>query len=352
MQTTPSLSNAFSYPVSKKLEVLHVVKDEKMGGVKSNLKGFIESELSDNFDFKTAVFDVEKLRLHSLRLGNPDLIIYHPTCRLKGLPDLLRLKARFPRVRLVVHEHAYSAGYEKHNVPHSWRFHAVLRSFYGLADRVVAISEAQADWMLAHHLTSPHKLRIIHQCPPIDRFFSLPHKTRNKDLVLGAYGRFCTQKGFEILIEAMRCLQDLPVQLLLGGSGELEGSLRQRAKDLTAIAFVGQVDNVPAFLNRCDAVVIPSLWEPWGNVCLEARAAAKPIIASRVDGLEEQVQKATCGLLVTPGDPVELAKGIRILALACPWQLVRWGEQGRASAQGGHQRYLAAWKKLMWEVLA
>ncbi|MCJ2541343.1 glycosyltransferase family 4 protein [Thermostichus vulcanus] len=338
----------------KKYRVLHVVKDDKMGGVKSNLQGFINSDLSYYFDFEIVIFDVEKLRLHSFQgLTEPDLIVYHPTCRLKGLPDLLRLKTRFPKAKLIIHEHAYSQEYEKHNVPQVWRFRNILRVFYRLANQVVAISQSQADWMLKNHLVLPHQLRLIHQCPPLDRFTKLSPKSRKGDLILGAYGRFCTQKGFKVLIQAMEQVPDLPIRLLLGGSGELERSLHQMARHLSSVTFLGQVEDVPGFLERCDAVVIPSLWEPWGNVCLEARAAGKPIIASQVDGLVEQVQnpEGECGLLVTPNNPTELAKGIRIMTLASPWQLRKWGETGKLSTRGGHHNYLQSWKELMCEVL-
>ncbi|MCF2970780.1 glycosyltransferase family 4 protein [Synechococcus sp. Nb3U1] len=354
MQVTPLLSK-FTGSIVEKRRVLHVVKDDKMGGVKSNLRGLIQSDLSNNFDFQIVVFDVEKLCLHSFQgIKEPDLIVYHPTCRLKGLPDLLRLKTRFPKAKLIIHEHAYSQGYEEHNVSQPWRFHSVLRVFYRLADLVVTISQAQADWMLKHHLASDHQLRLIHQCPSLERFAKLFPKSREGDLILGAYGRFCTQKGFEVLIEAMEQVKDLPVKLLLGGSGELEGALHRMAEHLSSVTFLGQVEDVANFLGRCDVVIIPSLWEPWGNVCLEARAAGKPIIASRIDGLIEQVRGSdgeSCGLLVTPKNPTELAKGIRIMALASPWQLRRWGERGRLSTQEGHQNYLQAWKELMWEVL-
>ncbi|MEN9229282.1 MAG: glycosyltransferase family 4 protein [Thermostichus sp. DG02_5_bins_236] len=354
MQVTPLLSTS-TYLSTEKRQVLHVVKDNKMGGVKSNLKGLTESDLSNSFDFQIVVFDVERFCLHSFQnLKEPDLIIYHPTCRLKGLPDLLRLKTRFSRSRLIIHEHAYSQGYEEHNVSQPWKFHNVLRAFYRLADRVVAISRAQQDWMLKHHLASVHQLRLIHQCPPLDCFTKLSPKSRDRDLILGAYGRFCTQKGFEVLIKAMEQVKDLPIKLLLGGTGELEKDLHQISNHLPSITFWGRVENVADFLGHCDVVVIPSLWEPWGNVCLEARAAGKPIIASRIDGLVEQVQNPdgeSCGLLVTPGNSTELAKGFRIMALASPLQLRRWGERGRLSVQEGHQRYLQAWKELMWEVL-
>ena len=94
--------------------------------------------------------------------------------------------------------------------------------------------------------------------------------------------------------------------------------------------------------------VIPSRWEPWGNVCLEARAAGKPIIASAVDGLSEQIQNF--GLLVPPGNSVALAKAIQELVNLPTDKLIAMGEQGKTSAINAWETYLSNWEKLLEEM--
>jgi glycosyltransferase involved in cell wall biosynthesis len=116
------------------------------------------------------------------------------------------------------------------------------------------------------------------------------------------------------------------------------------------VEFVGRVDDVPRFLETCDVVVIPSRWEAWGNVCLEAKAAARPVIASDVDGLTEQVQN--CGLLVPPDNPTKLAEAIAHIVSLPAEQLETWSSNGRNAVRGSNERYLAEWKALFQEVLA
>jgi glycosyltransferase involved in cell wall biosynthesis len=97
---------------------------------------------------------------------------------------------------------------------------------------------------------------------------------------LGAYGRFSQQKGFDILIKAMQLVPSNQVQLILGGYGADEAMLKQLAEGMENVRFLGAISDVPSFLSTCDVVIIPSRWEPWGNVCLEAKAAGKPVIDS------------------------------------------------------------------------
>jgi starch synthase len=77
-----------------------------------------------------------------------------------------------------------------------------------------------------------------------------------------------------------------------------------------------------------DVTVVPSLTEPFGLVAIEAMACGKPVIASRVGGLQEIVVDRVTGLLVPPGDPIALAGAIREL-LGHPAEAARMGEEGR-----------------------
>jgi glycosyltransferase involved in cell wall biosynthesis len=332
-----------------KPKVLHIVGDRKMGGVKSTLGGFINSFLGDEFEFSVLSIVTDRPLWQSLRLG-PEVIICHHPCRFKVLPVLVLLRLLHPQAKILIHEHGYCQGYEPFNVAAPARFHRMLRCFYGLADQVVAISQSQAAWMRQHRLVNPDKLTMIHQCTPLQAFFEIPPKPREETLIIGAYGRFCEQKGFDVLLKAMAALQDLPITLRLGGEGLQEPHLRQLAQGLNNIEFWGRIDNVPQFLQACDLVVIPSRWEPWGNVCQEAKAAGRPVIASDVDGLREQVQEN--GLLVPVNDPQGLAQAIRDFLQLSPTQIDTWVRQGRESVQDRNDRYYQQWQQLLHTLLS
>ncbi|HEY9778726.1 MAG TPA: glycosyltransferase family 4 protein [Leptolyngbyaceae cyanobacterium] len=269
--------------------------------------------------------------------------------RLKSLPNLLLLKLLNPHAKIIVREHHYSQDYEQFHVFSLNRFHLMLKLTYSLADRVVAVSQAQGEWMLRNHLVWPNKLAVIRQCLLLKGFLAIASKPIKTPLVLAAYGRVSSQKGFDILLQAMKLIPHLPIKLRIGGEGSQIEELKQLAQGLENIEFVGCVDDVPKFLQASDVVVIPSRWEPWGNVCLEAKAAGKPVIASNVDGLTEQVQN--CGLLIPPNNPEVLAEAIEQVVSLPQTQLQTWGSNGRESVRGAWDRYLSQWRTLLWEVL-
>lgn len=350
MTKTPVSTPTLQAPTQESLnktKVLHIVKDRKVGGVKSTLYGLINSDLAKEFDFTVLTNGIDKPVFRSLNL-RPDIIICHQPFRFKEIPGLVLLRLFNPTAKILIHEHGYSEGYEPFNVPSLSRFHLMLKLSYKLANRVVAISKAQAEWMLKNHLVAPEKLTVINQCPPLDKFSSVTPKPKGTPLVLAAYGRFCLQKGFDILLKALKELSDVPVKLYLGGEGVQEAELKQLAQGLDNVEFCGRVDDVPSFLQACDVVVIPSRWEPWGNVCLEAKAAGRPVIASDVDGLTEQVEN--CGVLVAPNNPEQLALAIKNLVSLSPTQLDAWGSNGREAVQGKWQQYVIEWKNLLRKV--
>lgn len=356
MKLKTMLSTTISPPVSnlalrtlKKSKVLHIVKDDKVGGVKSNINGFVKSDLAAEFEFAILNQSQDPITFKNWQ-WQPDIIIWHPPCRLKSLPSLLLLKLLNPHAKLIIHEHGYSQSYEPFNVSSVSRFHFMLKLFYKLADKVVAVSQSQKQWMLQNQLVAPEKLAVIRQCPPLDKFFAVTPIAPSNPLKLAAYGRFCAQKGFDVLLKALKLIPDAPVQLYLGGEGVMEAQLKQLAQGLNNVEFVGRVDDVPSFLQSCDVVIIPSRWEPWGNVCLEAKAAGKSAIASEVDGLTEQMPG--CGLLVPPNDPEKLAQAIVNIGQLPASQLATWGNNGRNLVAGEDGQYIKHWQTLLKKILA
>jgi glycosyltransferase involved in cell wall biosynthesis len=262
------------------------------------------------------------------------------------------LQLRSYQVPILLHDHHYCAGFEALNVSSTHRFRLMLKLFYGFSDHVLAVSQGQADWMEQRTLVSPQKLQVIQQCIPVDQCLAVEPKPLYGSLVLGTYGRFCPQKGLDILLEAMRFIpKHVAVHLQIGGGGSpaAESKLKALAQGLENVTFWGWVDDVPAFLRTCDVMVIPSRWEPWGNVCVEAKAAGKPVIASDVDGLSEQIQG--CGMLVPSQNPQELAQAIRAIAALSPQELEVWGKTGRASVEKAWEIYLERWEQLLWQVI-
>ncbi len=135
--------------------------------------------------------------------------------------------------------------------------------------------------------------------------------------LVGTVGRITEQKGLTYLLEAMALLRrQLPEARLLvvgdaqDGREEYRDGLLRLWKALgleESVIFTGVRTDVPAVMQAIDLFAMASLWEGFGMVFLEAMAAARPIVATRVSAVPEVVEHGVTGLLVPPRDPEALA---------------------------------------------
>ncbi len=327
--------------MSKK-RILFLISDKKMGGVMTMVDSLTHSSLSNQFDFKTVCMEANEAVNERV---TPDVVVINKACSWSRIPNLFWLNLRKGKTKVVIIEHHYTGGFETHQVPEKKRFRLMLKIAYSLADRVVAVSEAQADWMYKNNLVAPEKVYQINPAVKLEEFLEVPVRQPRTAIHLAAYGRFCKQKGFDVLLEAMKLIPDQAVNLYLGGDGPENEDLKKRAIGLRNVQFCGMIDDVPKFLKGCDAVVISSRWEPFGLVCMEAKAAGKPVIASDIDGLREQVHDY--GILVPAEDQVKLAKAIASLG---DCDLLTWGQKARHSVKDAHDQFLEQWKNLLMEL--
>lgn len=128
-------------------------------------------------------------------------------------------------------------------------------------------------------------------------------------------GRLWPQKRVQDLIWAMDILRHggLSAHLAIVGSGPRRPALERFTRDLDLtdrIHFLGHRPDAVDWLRAADVVVLPSLFEGMPNVVLEAMALAKPVVATRIPGMDELVLDEVTGLLVEPKKPFELARGL------------------------------------------
>ena len=120
------------------------------------------------------------------------------------------------------------------------------------------------------------------------------------------------QKGHEPLL---RAAAEMPEAVFaFAGSGALGPSLEALACELGVadrVMFLWHRDDVADLLAACDVVALPSLYEGSSLAILEAMAAGRPIVASRIGGTDELIDDAETGLLVAPGQPADLAAALR-----------------------------------------
>jgi glycosyltransferase involved in cell wall biosynthesis len=136
--------------------------------------------------------------------------------------------------------------------------------------------------------------------------------------ILMTAGRLHRQKGYDLLLQALSVVQKSfsGVQLLILGAGQEEKSLKKLAHSLELsekVLFLGLRSDVDRLLQCSEMFVLPSRWEGFPNVLLEAMAAGKPVVATAVGGVQELVVDEVTGILVPPQDETALADAITLL---------------------------------------
>ena len=162
-------------------------------------------------------------------------------------------------------------------------------------------------------------------------------------------------KGHDILLQAVPALlARVPsVRVVMAGGGERERELRESARPLgDAVRFLGPREDMRELLAACDVVALPSLTEALPTALMEAAAAGRPVVATRVGGVPEVVDDGRSGILVPARDPAALAHALAAL-LADPARARAYGEFARRRARERFgielqvERTLALWRDLV-----
>ncbi len=129
-------------------------------------------------------------------------------------------------------------------------------------------------------------------------------------------GRLAWEKGVQTLIDACGQLPTDQARLVIAGRGPLEADLRERVKALgieAAVTFAGFLSepDLRALLTAADVAVIPSIYEPFGMVAVEAGALGTPVVAARTGGLRDIVIDGVTGLTVPAGDVPALVSALK-----------------------------------------
>lgn len=242
-------------------------------------------ELSQGADHSLQVVDRKRLLPDIIRA---DVIVSHLAVSWRMMPMLTLLRHMHRRTPLVHVEHSYTGGFVAVNVRNTSRFALLLRSAYRLFDRVVSVSEGQGKWLVQSGAVQSDALRVIPSCVDLSAFRAIPPVT-GPVKVVGAIGRLDRQKGFGTLIQAFRGLPFPDVALHIYGEGAEETTLRQLAQGDVRIRFRGFADDPVAAMAAVDAVAMPSVWEAYGLVAIEALTAGRPLLINRIDGMVDHL---------------------------------------------------------------
>ena len=211
------------------------------------------------------------------------------------------------------------------------------------ASRIVANSGAARDALLDAQPRLASRTEVVHNgvAGPDRPLEPLRSRQPGDSFRIAMVGRLSPRKGVDVALDAVGLLRRSGVDASLSVCGSVfpgyewyEAELRERAdqEDLEGhVELLGYVHPTWPVLEAADAVVVPSRAEPFGNTAVEAMHAARPLVASRVQGLAEVVTDSATGLLVPADDAQALADALGSLA-ADPALAARLAQQGEREA--------------------
>ena len=229
----------------------------------------------------------------------------------------------------------------------------IIRAIWDNAGAVVSCSEGLRD--LAHATDTDVNIDIIPDGLDPDSFEPTQREAHPKIVRCLSIGRLIPRKGFQFLIRALPQILDkakCKFEIEIVGDGPYEEGLTTLAKELNVdsyIHFTGSVEyrELPQKYRDADIFILPSLAEGMPLVVLEAMGTGLPIIASRVQGIDELVADDVNGVLFDPGDVDGLAE--------CIIKLIDGGqnrlEMGNASIDMLKQNERYNWKNIAEEYL-
>ncbi len=211
------------------------------------------------------------------------------------------------------------------------------------ADRIIAISQAVRRFLIDVEKADAGKIDVVPYGIDADACARSAHPGAFRraigakgEPIVGFVGRLTRQKGVDVLLRAFARVEARypEARLVLAGDGPDRPALEQLARSLglRRAMFLGWRGDVSDILADVSLLAVPSRWEGFGLVALEAMALRKPVVAARVSALPEIVVPGETGLLVSSESEVELADALLSL-ISDPPRAERMGEAGSARAR-------------------
>ena len=220
------------------------------------------------------------------------------------------------------------------------------------ADWIISVSEGAKRDIMKYGLDGD-RIKVIHNGVDVNFYKPSAPTFREKyadgyDHLLVFVGRIIEQKGLRHLYDAMpRVLKEHPrTRILIVGKGKL----RERHMELVRrkgleknVLFPGFIpdEKMPDLYSSADIFVLPSLWEPFGFVLVEAGSCGTPLCGSDVGGIPEIIERGKNGLTFPSGDPKRMAEALESML----------GDERKLREMGKNSREIAV-ERFDWEVIA
>jgi len=196
------------------------------------------------------------------------------------------------------------------------RYKSQIDFIMNLSHKIIAVSDFQKDILINKYPEHSDKIITVYNGINTERF-----KIINYDVVgnvkLIFVGNLIKVKGVDILLRALNILKTtFKITLDIYGDGSNRIKYQDMAVQLGLSDFVNfkgivSNDELTAVLNRYSFLVLPSRYETFGIVLIEAMACGIPVIATKVGAVPEVVSDERVGILVEPNSPEAFAEGIK-----------------------------------------
>ncbi len=232
------------------------------------------------------------------------------------------------------------------NVPHLMMFHTLgsIKNAVGIGEEetelrleterhlarnchhIIATTRKEKEEFVRHHGASPDRISVIPCGVNLDLFRPLEKRVARQQLGFGDdrvilfVGRMEPLKGIDQLLRAMTYLENgqRPRLVIIGGgenSQDEMARLRKLSQGLQVedrVTFLGLIEQekLPCFYNAADVCVVPSYYESFGLVGLEALACGTPVVAADVGGFEDIIRQGETGYVLPDNTPRHLAEKI------------------------------------------
>ena len=238
-------------------------------------------------------------------------------------------------------------------------------TYNSLADTIIVNSFATKNTLLK---STPwlldKKIKVVHHGIDLNKFSELNTidlreqlGLSENDFIIGFVGRLSIQKGIKYMLDAFRMVAEKlkSVHLAIAGTGELEGMVKDFIAKFNLekrIHLLGFRNDIPELMKIFDIFLLPSLWEGFGIVLIEAMASGKPIVATNASSIPEIVENGRNGILVTPENAEAISDALKKL-ISEPLLRIKFVKEGLKIVQEKFtiDRMINDYEKIFHELL-
>lgn len=256
---------------------------------------------------------IRLFRKYSSIYGKPDIILCHSAVWAGLAAAGIHEKYSIP---FIITEHRSFFVFNRGDARKMVRSYYIphLKKAYSLCKKLIIVSESMKSGLL--ELFPELKMKTVVIPNMINgEYFKMPDHPRKTDpFVFLSAGRLAAVKGLDVLISAVKELvkkTDHKVFLRIAGRGEMREQLEQQVRSnglSDNVTFLGRISrhDMVKEMQEANCFVLPSSYEAFGVVLIEAMSTGLPVIATRSGGPENIIENG-CGYLVDPGSPSDLA---------------------------------------------